>query len=60
MDVCKVLRGYPMTVSAYSSLRIYLLSLWYRPLSINIRLIILLAVPYCHIIAPRGVASLRP
>jgi len=29
-------------------------------LSINIRLIVLLAVPYCHIVAPRGVASLRP
>ena len=47
-------------VSAYSSLRLHLLSLWYRPSSINIRLIVLLVVPYCHIVAPRGVASLRP
>jgi len=46
--------------SAYSSLGVHLLSLWYRPLSINVRSIVLLAVPYCHIIAPRGVASLRP
>ena len=38
----------------------HLLSLWYRLLSINIGLIVLLAVPYCHIIAPKGVASLRP
>ena len=47
-------------VSAYSSLGLHLLSLWYRPSSINIRLIVLLVVPYCYIIAPRGVASLRP
>ena len=47
-------------VSAYSSLGLYLLSLQYRPLFINVRLIILLAVPYCHIITSRGVASLRP
>ena len=46
--------------SAYSSLGVYLLSLQYRLSSISIRLIILLAVPRCHIIAPRGVASLRP
>jgi len=38
----------------------HLLSLWYRPSSINIRLIVLLAVPYYHVIAPGGVASLRP
>ena len=37
----------------------YLLSLWYRLLSINIRLIVLLAVPYCHIIAFGGIASLK-
>ncbi len=47
-------------VSAHSFLEENLLSLQYRFLSINIRLIILLAVPRCHIIAPRGVASLRP
>ena len=47
-------------VSAYSSLGIYLLSLWYRPSSINVRSIVLLAVPRCHVIAPGGVASLRP
>jgi len=47
-------------VSAHSSLGEHLLSLWYRFLSIIIRLIVLLAVPYCHIIALRGVASLRP
>jgi len=47
-------------VSAYFSLGLYLSSLWYRPSSINVRLIILLAVLCCHIIAPRGVASLRP
>jgi len=47
-------------VSTYSSLGMHLLSLWYRPLSINIRLIILLTVPYYHIITPGGVASLRP
>ena len=52
--------GIQSKVSAYSSLGVYLLSLQYRFLSINIRLIILLAVPYCHIITPRGVASLRP
>ena len=52
--------GIQSKVSAYSSLGMYLLSLWYRPLSINIRLIILLAVPYCYVIAPRKVASLRP
>jgi len=46
--------------SAHSSLGLHLLSLWYRPLSINVRLIVLLAVPYCDIVAPRGVASLRP
>ena len=46
--------------SAYSSLGVYLLSLQYRPLSINIRSIILLAVPHCYIITPKGVASLRP
>ena len=46
--------------SAHSSLGLHLLSLWYRPSSINIRSIIFLAVPYYHIIAPRGVASLRP
>ena len=47
-------------VSAHSSLGMYLSSLQYRLLSINVRLIVLLAVPYCHVIAPRGVASLRP
>jgi len=47
-------------VSAYSSLGIHLLSLWYRPSFINIRLIVLLAVPYYHVITLRGVASLRP
>ena len=52
--------GIQFKVSAHSSLGIYLLSLWYRPSSINIRLIILLVVPYCHVIAPGGVASLRP
>ena len=46
--------------SAYSSLGVHLLSLQYRFLSINIRSIILLAVPCYYIIAPRGVASLRP
>jgi len=46
--------------SAYFSLGLHLLSLWYRPLSINIRLIILLVVPRCYVIAPRGVASLKP
>ena len=46
--------------SAYSSLGLYLSSLWYRPSSINVRSIVLLAVPRCYIIAPRGVASLRP
>jgi hypothetical protein len=29
-------------------------------LSINVRLIILLEVPYYYIVAPRGVANLRP
>ena len=52
--------GIQSKVSAYSFLGMHLLSLWYRPLSINIRLIVLLAVPYCHIISPGGVASLRP
>ena len=52
--------GIQSKASTYSSLEVYLLSLQYRPSSINIRLIILLAVPYCYIIAPRGVASLRP
>ena len=52
--------GIQSKVSAYSSLGIYLLSLQYRLLSINTRLIILLVVPYYHIIALRGVASLRP
>ena len=52
--------GIQSKVSAYFSLGIHLLSLQYRPLSINIRLIVLLVVPCCHIIAPRGVASLRP
>jgi len=47
-------------VSAYSSLGEHLLSLWYRFSSIIVRLIVLLAVPYCHIITLRGVASLRP
>ena len=45
--------------SAHSSLRVYLLSLQYRLLTINIRLIILLAVPRCHIIVPGGMASIR-
>ena len=52
--------GIQSKVSAHSSLGLHLLSLQYRPSSINIRLIILLVVPYCHIIASRGVASLRP
>ena len=52
--------GIQSKASAYSSLGLHLLSLQYRPLSINIRLIILLVLPYCYIIAPRGVASLRP
>ena len=52
--------GIQSKASAYSSLGLYLLSLQYRPSPINIRLIILLAVPYCYIITPRGVASLRP
>jgi len=47
-------------VNAHSSLGEHLLSLWYRFSSIIVRLIVLLAVPCCHIIAPRGVASLRP
>jgi len=47
-------------VSAHSSLGLHLLSLWYRPSSINVRLIVLLADPRCHVIAPGGVASLRP
>ena len=41
-------------------LGVYFLSLWYRLLSINIKLIVLLAVPYYYIITSRGVASLRP
>ena len=45
--------------STHSSLGVYLLSLWYRLLSINIRLIILLVVPHCYIIMPRVVASIR-
>ena len=52
--------GIQSKVSAHSSLGLYLLSLQYKPLSINIRLIILLEVPYYHIITPRGVANLRP
>ena len=52
--------GIQSKASAYSSLKLYLLSLQYRPLSINIRSIILLEVPYCHIITPKGVANLRP
>ena len=52
--------GIQSKVSTYSSLGLYLLSLQYRPLSINIRLIILLEVPYYYIITPRGVANLRP
>ena len=52
--------GIQSKVSAHSSLGLHLLSLWYRPSSINIRLIVLLAVPYCHIITPKRVASLRP
>ena len=52
--------GIQSKVSTYSSLGLHLLSLQYRPSSINIRLIILLADPYCHIIALGGVASLRP
>jgi len=47
-------------VSAYSSSGLHLSSFWYRPSSINVRSIVLLAVPRCHVIAPRGVASLRP
>ena len=45
--------------SAHFSLRVHFLSLWYKLLSINIRLIVFLVVPHYHIIAPRGVASLR-
>ena len=46
--------------SAYSSLGVHLLiSLQYRLLTINVRSIILLAVPCCHIIAPGGMASIR-
>ena len=52
--------GIQSKASAYSSLGLHLLSLQYKPSSINIRSIILLAVPCCHIIAPREVASLRP
>ena len=52
--------GIQSNISAYSSLGLYLLSLQYRPSSINIRSIVLLEVPYCHVITPRGVASLRP
>ena len=52
--------GIQSKVSAYSSLGLYLLSLQYRPSSINIRLIILLVDPYCYIIALGGIASLRP
>ena len=52
--------GIQSKVSAHSSLGLHLSSLQYRPSSINVRLIILLADPYCHIIAPGGVASLRP
>jgi len=47
-------------VSAYFSLGLHLLSLWYRPSSINIRSIVLLEDPYYYIIAPKGVANLRP
>ena len=52
--------GIQSKVSAYSSLGLYLLSLQYRPLFINIRSIILLEVPYYHIVTSRGVANLRP
>ena len=52
--------GIQSKVSAHSSLGLHLLSLQYRPLSINIRLIILLAAPYYYIITLGGVASLRP
>ena len=52
--------GIQSKASAYFSLGLYLLSLQYRPSSINIRLIILLEVPYYYIVAPRGVANLRP
>ena len=52
--------GIQSKVSAYSSLGLYLSSLQYRPLSINIRLIVLLVGPRCYIIALGGVASLRP
>src|SRR6266702_1683274 len=46
--------------SAHSSLGVHLSSLWYRFSSMNVRSIVLLAVPRCHVIAPGGVASLRP
>jgi len=45
--------------NAHSSLKVYFLNFWYRLLSINVKLIVLLAVPYCHIIALGGMASLR-
>ncbi len=52
--------GIQFKKSAYSSLGVHLLSLQYRLLSISIKLIVLLVVPYCYIIILRGVASLRP
>ena len=52
--------GIQSKTNTYFSLELYLLSLQYRPLFINIKLIVFLAVPHCYIIASGGVASLKP
>ena len=52
--------GIQSKINTHSFLGLYFLSLQYRPLSINIRLIILLVVLYYYIINSKGVASLRP